>query len=434
MEKSPAAPTDGFDKALSAERLRNGRLLNLLRLLGVSLFLALVLREEFLKQAAVDKRYPELLTGYWLFSLALFVVGYVSDRMTRLGSLAIALVDVPLVFLIQLEYLHRSADPRAVANFALGLFLLLVMLAAMALRGWPILLTAVLAIASERFLQQWAGEPPLGVLGGMLLIGLAAALCDIARRRRVEMVGRVCAEQLLRERLGRYFSPQVAEHIQAEADDLAAGKDCEVTVMFADLCGFTALSEKLGSARTVALLNEFQGRMVEAVFDGSGTMDKYIGDGLMAYFGAPLPQPAHAERAIVCALAMHEALAEFIAQRLERRETPLAMRIGIHSGPAVVGSIGAPHRREFTVVGDTVNVASRLEQVAKLLGEDIVISEEARRRISEKFVCKPLEAVAVKGKASPVTIYAPVRQPTGASRSPSNPQPSKLASDVGVSS
>jgi class 3 adenylate cyclase len=110
-----------------------------------------------------------------------------------------------------------------------------------------------------------------------------------------------------------------------------------------------------------------------------------------------------------CALAMHEALADLNLRRIELGKQPLRMRIGIHSGSAIVGSIGAPHRREFTVVGDTVNVASRLEQVAKLLQENIVISEATREGIGERFFFKPLETVEVKGKAKPVRIYAPTR-------------------------
>lgn len=415
-----AATTETFSKALAVERLRNGCLVKLLRLLGVTLFFGLVLYQEVLKRPAHNSRYPELLAVYWLLSIAFFASGYVSDRLTQLSSLAIPVLDVPLVFLIQLEVMQVSADPRAVANFTLGLYVVVMMLAAMTLRAWEVLLTGATAVIAEQLLQHMAGEPLLGRAGGVLLIGVAAGLCEVARRRRVEMVDRICGERLLRERLGRYFSPQVAEHIQKQADELAAGLDCEVTVLFADLCGFTALSEQLGSARTVALLNEFQGRMVEAIFGSSGTLDKYIGDGLMAYFGAPLRQPDHARRAIECALAMHEALADFNLHRLARGEPPLRMRIGIHSGPAVVGSIGAPHRREFTVVGDTVNLASRLEQVAKVLEEDIVISEAARRGIGDKFFCKPLETVTVKGKSAPVSIYAPRRAPSreGASAGP----------------
>jgi adenylate cyclase len=161
----------------------------------------------------------------------------------------------------------------------------------------------------------------------------------------------------------------------------------------------------------VALLNEFHQHMVEVVFGSGGTLDKYTGDGLMAYFGAPMTQADHAGRAVECALAMQKALARFNLRRKELGEEPLRMRIGIHSGTAIVGSIGAPHRREFTVVGDTVNVASRLEQVAKHLEKDIVISEATRQRTEGRFFCEPLETVPNKGKTTPLSLYVPKRAP-----------------------
>ena len=398
-------------QALASERLQNGRLVNLLRFLGTTLFLALVLFEKGLNWTGNHGGYLAVLAGYWLLSLIVYAGGRLSDRLTRLSSALIPVLDVPLVFLIQLGVMRDSTDPRAVADFALSEYLVLLMLAATTLRGWAIVATGVTTIVAEQGLQYLAGESDIGKLGGVLLLGIAASLCEFARRRRLEMLDRVCSERLSRERLGRYFSPQVAEHIQQQADGLAAGQDCQVTVLFADLCGFTALSAQLGSARTVALLNDFHSHMVEVIFDSGGTLDKYIGDGLMAYFGAPLTQPDHAQRAIGCALAMHDALAHLNRSRTSLGEPPLRMGIGIHSGPAVVGSIGAPHRREFTVVGDTVNVASRLEQVAKSLEEEIVISEAARQRVAGLFLCQPLDRVSVKGKAAPLSIYAPKRVP-----------------------
>ena len=404
----PPTPPQGLARALAVERLRNERLLSLLRLIGVTLFLVIVIWQEVLKPTPRERSYPGLLAGYWVLSVALFASGCLSARLTRLSSLAVPWLDMPLVFLIQLGRMEGSTDPRAVANFTLGLYFCFIMLAAMTLRGWQLLLAAAVAIVLEQLLQHWAGESALGEIGGVLLIGLAAGVCDYARRRRVEMVNQVCAEQLLRERLERYFSPQVAQLIQQQADHLASGQSGEATVLFADLRGFTTLSEQLGSARIVALLNEFHTRMVEAVFACGGTLDKYMGDGLMAYFGAPLPQPDHAQRAVQCALAMQEQLAEFNAQRLTRGEPPLRMGIGLHSGPVVVGSIGAPHRREFTVVGDTVNLAARLEQVSKLFEEGIILSDETRQRSAESFAFKDLDLVSVRGRTAPVRIYTPL--------------------------
>src|SRR2546428_11377500 len=125
------------------------------------------------------------------------------------------------------------------------------------------------------------------------------------------------------------------------------------------------------------MLNDYHGRMVETLFALGGTLDKYLGDGLMAYFGAPVPQPDHAERAVRCALAMQRVLDEFNVERAARGEPPLRMGIGVHTGTVVLGDIGAPRRREYTAIGDAVNVAPPRQGLTKLQGGPLPGSAEA---------------------------------------------------------
>lgn len=209
--------------------------------------------------------------------------------------------------------------------------------------------------------------------------------------------------QEIRSRLARYSSPTVVERIVADASESAAmiTDEADVTVVFADLTGFTAMAEALEPGETVRVLNQVFERMTDAIFEFEGTLDKFRGDGLMAFFGAPLPLSDHAERAVAASLRMQELLAELNSYAEDRQ---LQMRIGIHSGNVIVGDIGSPQRKDYTVIGDVVNTASRLESSVALPGE-IVIGEETWQRVRGRFDCEPLEPARLRGKRRIVQPY-----------------------------
>jgi adenylate cyclase len=176
----------------------------------------------------------------------------------------------------------------------------------------------------------------------------------------------------------------------------------EVTVLFADIIGFTPLTERLGSAEVVRVLNRVFEQLTEAVFEFEGTLDKFRGDGMMAFFGAPIPLPDHGIRAARSALRMQQRIAELdiLSEDLPR----LSLRIGINSGPVVVGDIGTPERKDYTVIGDVVNTASRLESSVAGPGQ-VVLGPATYERVKHRFRCEALDEARLKGKRNRVQPY-----------------------------
>jgi len=212
-------------------------------------------------------------------------------------------------------------------------------------------------------------------------------------------------EQERRNRLARYSSPAVVERILEAPDQgksVMSAEEGEVSVVFADLTGFTNMAERLPASEVVLILNQVFERLTSAVFGLDGTLDKFRGDGMMAFFGAPLAMPDHAIRAVEAALRMQEALAALNASREGVR--PIQMRIGVNSGTVVVGDIGSPQRKDYTVIGDVVNIASRLESSVAKPGQ-VIIGESTYESAKQSYHCQPLEEVRLKGKRESVRPF-----------------------------
>jgi len=206
----------------------------------------------------------------------------------------------------------------------------------------------------------------------------------------------------------RYFSPKVAERItQAEESFLQpGGQKQNVAVLFSDIRGFTTLSEEMTPEEVVELLSEYHSKMVDAIFQYGGTLDKFIGDGIMATFGTPDPQEDDIERAVQAGIAMTKSLQELNENRNQRNIREIKQGIGIHFGPVIAGNIGTQQRLEYTVIGDTVNIASRIESACKELKEDFLISKEVQVHLSSEILTRALGEISVKGKSMPIHVYA----------------------------
>ncbi|HEV7732556.1 MAG TPA: adenylate/guanylate cyclase domain-containing protein [Candidatus Binatia bacterium] len=402
----PVVQDDAFRRALAEERLGNALRLNAIRFLGMCAFGPLLaFLDVGLGLPGWHGNLPVILL-YWAAAAVAFVLGRNLPAAAHLTSYAIPFVDMPMLFLVQRAYLNDLSD-TGVAGFAIAIYVLMILLAGLTLERWQVLLAAAVGVVLGMRLQYESGVDAGAMIATVLLLGVTSAAVVYANQRAIALVGRVSSEQRRRERLGRYFSPQVAAAVEAMRDEGEVGQHCTVTVLFSDLRDFTGMSEGLSAPEVVALLNECHGRMVEEVFAHGGTLDKYLGDGVMAYFGAPLPQTDHAERAVRCALAMQTALAELNETRAARGAPRLRMGIGVHTGTVVVGDIGSPRRREYTAIGDAVNVASRLEQLTKVHGTPILVSEDTRRLVGDLFRFEAAAPARVRGKAEPVVSYAP---------------------------
>jgi len=261
-----------------------------------------------------------------------------------------------------------------------------------------------------------AGRPDFVDIGAriqefFLMLVFAFVLAAMAYRTR-RLLGRHMRAERARANLSRYFSPGLIEELADQDEPLATVRAQDVAVLFADIVGFTALSEKQPPERVIGLLRDFHGRMAREVFAHAGTVDKYIGDAIMATFGTPRPGERDATNALACAHAMLAAVETWNEARTLAGADPVKVGIGLHFGPAVMGDIGDEKRLEYAVVGDTVNVASRLEAMTRKVAAPLVVSDEVVAAVKrEGGDGAPLEglkrgrATTVRGRAGKVDVW-----------------------------
>ncbi len=211
--------------------------------------------------------------------------------------------------------------------------------------------------------------------------------------------------------MAQYLSPAVLNTVVARHQEFAQaeiGTQEEISILFSDIRGFTQLSENLPPQQVVEILNHYFSHMTEVIFRHQGTIDKFIGDAIMAFWGAPIKTEDHATQATLAALEMQQALQAVNLWLHGKGFAPLDIGVGIHTGPAVLGNIGSEHKLDYTIIGDSVNLASRIEGLTKHYQSRLLITESTRSRLPDTLPCRLLDLVRVKGKHRPIRIYQPL--------------------------
>jgi class 3 adenylate cyclase len=254
------------------------------------------------------------------------------------------------------------------------------------------------------------GECATNVVFASLPAIFAAVIAKNSKRLIVQAAQESLARASLmrdRDRLAKYFSKDVVDLVLNDPASIGlGGRRMNATVLFADIRNFTLLSTKMEPEEVVDLLNRYFSTVVDIIFKHGGTLDKFIGDGVMALFGVPYPLENAPVHAIETALELIHALEAFNKDLEARQMLRIDIGVGINSGPVVAGNIGSSQRHEFTVIGDTVNLAARLEGLNKEAGTQILISESTYQAVKSKFDTRALGPIRIRGKTEPVEVYA----------------------------
>ncbi len=340
------------------------------------------------------------------------------DKIVIIGTAAAGLHDVRVTPIASLypgmEILATAIDDlkngRMMRNppDKFSLYLVCLLLAGLSLAFVRGVNALKIGMALSGFTALMLGISYLAVVQLMLLPVLTPLLlawaCYFTLALREYLHERREREQTMRE-FSRFVNPHVVQELLAHGGLSRAGESRQITILFSDIRGFTTLSEKRTPQQVVELLNRYFTLQVEVVFRHGGSLDKFIGDCIMAFWGAPLDDPDHARHAVGAALEMAEVLQRF-KHELGEQDADFDVGIGIHSGPAVVGLIGSEQRREYTAIGDTVNLGSRIEGLTKGVSR-ILVSRETMQACGDAFAFKSYGSFKVKGREQEVELFAP---------------------------
>ncbi len=387
--------------ALRGERMVAGARLVLISLLGLSqaaiphLFGEAVLRDPVRTWAS---------RGYVLLTVVMFIVLRFQQpnvRRSRWMPIPTALLDISFPVVMAWRSFQLTGEFDGAMFASAGAVVLT--FSVMRYSALHVLLSTVLSSASYLLLCWVTGNHSPGrvsfVLGCYATLGLLLAWTN-------REVRSMFLELRRHDNLSRFLPRQVVDRLVNEGEGSLLPVQREVTILFSDIRDFTTLSETLPPQAVLKLLDDYFGHMTHIVLEREGMVNKFLGDGMMACWGVPDHTEDHAEQALRAALDMRAKLVEINATRQQQGETPLRIGIGIHTGVVAAGMLGGTQQHEYTLIGDTVNVASRVEGLTKVLGTDILVSQSAWKRAGERFQGELVGEERVKGRQETVVLYS----------------------------
>jgi len=338
--------------------------------------------------------------GYFLFAAATWLVLRRIESTDVRRSIVFPLLFTAVDFGFVAALSSLDPKPFSAGNLAVACGLLILFSVA---RLSLLHVVAAVAAAVATLLGVSAAKGSLGpttvfVGGGFVIIGFMVGLTNRAVRAMFRDLRR-------RDNLTRFLPRQVAERVLAAGPGALAPVQRVVTVLFSDIRGFTAMSEQLEPRAVMALLDDYFGRMAQVVKGHDGVIGKFIGDGMLAYWGVPDRVGDHALRAVRAAADMRRSLAEINRRRADHDEPPLRFGVGIHTGTVAAGTLGGSLQSEYTVIGDAVNVAARIEQLTKEHDCDVLVSETTWKALGGAVAGARVATAELRGRSEPVVLY-----------------------------